>query len=90
MAAVDTDTTKKEIREFIVEAFLFGDESEPFADDDSFMQNGVIDSTGVLEIVAFLEEKFAVRVADEEMIPDNLDSLDKLAAYVQRKKQKKH
>ncbi len=87
MATVDTDTTRKELREFIVEAFLFGDESDPFEDGDSFMQKGVIDSTGVLELVSFLEENYGVTVDDEEMIPDNLDSLDNLVAFVQRKKQ---
>lgn len=87
MATVDTDTTRKELREFIVEAFLFGDESDPFEDGDSFMQKGVIDSTGVLELVSFLEENYGVTVDDEEMIPDNLDSLNNLVAFVQRKKQ---
>ena len=87
MATVDTVTTKKELREFIVEAFLFGDESDPFEDGDSFMQKGVIDSTGVLELVAYLEENYGVTVADEEMIPDNLDSLNNLVAFIQKKKQ---
>ena len=87
MTTVDTDATRKEIREFIVEAFLFGDESEPFADGDSFMAKGVIDSTGVLELVAFLEENYGVTVDDEEMIPANLDSLDNLVGYIQKKKQ---
>ena len=86
MATVDTVTTKKELREFIVEAFLFGDESDPFEDGDSFMQKGVIDSTGVLELVAYLEENYGVTVADEEMIPDNLDSLNNLVAFINKKK----
>ena len=89
MPTVDTDTTRKEIREFIVEAFLFGDESEPFEDGDSFMQQGVIDSTGVLEVVSFLEENYSIKVDDEEMIPNNLDSLNNLVAFIQKKKQKK-
>jgi acyl carrier protein len=86
MTTVDTDTTKKELREFIIEAFLFGDESEPFEDGDSFMQKGVIDSTGVLELVAFLEENYGVTVEDEEMLPANLDSLNNLVAFVEKKK----
>ena len=85
MATIDMDTTRKALREFIVEAFLFGDESEPFEDSDSFMQKGVIDSTGVLELVAFLEENYGVTVDDEEMIPANLDSLDNLAAFIQKR-----
>lgn len=86
MASTDISTTKKELREFVLEAFLFGDESETFGDSDSFMEKGIIDSTGVLELVSFLEEKYAVRVDDEEMIPTNLDSIDNLASFIERKK----
>lgn len=86
MNATDLDTTKKEIRAFIVEVFMFGDESEAFEDSDSFMTKGIIDSTGVLELVAFLEEKYEVMVDDEEMVPTNLDSIDYLAAFIQKKK----
>ncbi len=86
MASTDQDTTKKELREFILEAFLFGDESELFEDGDSFMAKGIIDSTGVLELVSFLEEKYGVTVDDEEMVPANLDSLDNLATFIARKK----
>ena len=56
METTDTQTMKQEIRQFIIEAFLFGDESDPFEDSDSFMQKGIIDSTGVLELISFLEE----------------------------------
>ena len=86
MTATNLEETKKELREFILEAFLFGDDSEPFEDADSFMRKGIIDSTGVLELVSFLEEQFGVKVEDEEMIPDNLDSLNNLAAFIERKK----
>ena len=86
MATVDIDTTKKELREFILEAFLFGDESEVFDDGDSFMAKGIVDSTGVLELVAFLEEQFGVTVDDEEMVPANLDSIDNLAEFIRKKK----
>lgn len=87
MSMTGIDTTKKELREFILETFLFGDESEAFEDGDSFMTRGIIDSTGVLELVAFLEENYNVTVDDEEMIPANLDSIDNLAAFIQRKKE---
>ena len=87
MATVDIDAIRIEIRRFIVETFLFGDESDPFEDGDSFMQKGMIDSTGVLELVSFIEGNYGVTVDDEEMIPDNLDSLDNLVAFIQRKKQ---
>ena len=86
MNVTDSKTIKKQIRDFIVEVFMFGDESEAFEDSDSFMNKGIIDSTGVLELVAFLEEKFGVMVGDEEMVPTNLDSIDNLAAFIQKKK----
>jgi acyl carrier protein len=82
---VQQDSLRKEIREFIVETFLFGDESEKFEDNDSFMQKGIIDSTGVLELTSFLEEKYGVKVEDEELIPANLDSIDNLIGFISRK-----
>ena len=86
METTDTQTMKQEIRQFIIEAFLFGDESDPFEDSDSFMQKGIIDSTGVLELISFLEEKYGVTVDDEERIPENLDSIDNLVKFLGRKK----
>jgi acyl carrier protein len=79
----------KELRAFIVENFLFGDESAPFAfsDDDSFQERGIVDSTGILELVCHLQERYAVDVADDELVPDNLDSLTKVARFVERKRQ---
>jgi acyl carrier protein len=79
----------RELRAFIVENFLFGDESAPFAfsDDDSFQERGVVDSTGILELVCHLQEKYAIEIADDELVPDNLDSLSKVAHFVQRKRQ---
>jgi acyl carrier protein len=85
MATIDLDTTRKELKAFILETFLFGDDSNSFGYADSFMEKGIIDSTGVLELVAFLEQNYGITVGDEEMIPANLDSVDNLAAYVQRK-----
>jgi len=77
---------KNKIREFIKNNFLLGKDSG-MQDDDSFLEKGVIDSTGVLELVSFIEETFGFRVEDEELVPDNLDSLNKVTAYVQRKKE---
>ena len=76
-----------ELRKFITDNFLFGEESDPFAftDQDSFQERGIVDSTGVLELVCHLQERYAITVADEELIPDNLDSLAKVAQFVQRK-----
>jgi acyl carrier protein len=75
-----------EIRDFIVATFLFGQGGDEIADADSLLDKGVIDSTGVLELVNFVGEKYGIRVADEELIADNFDSIDKLAAFVQRKR----
>jgi acyl carrier protein len=72
------------IREFIIDNFLFG-EAGDLKNEVSLLDEGVIDSTGILELVAFLEEQFKIRIEDEEMIPENLDSIDHIAAFVERK-----
>ena len=69
------------IREFVVGNFLFGEEGK-LGDDTSFLESGIIDSTGLLELVGFLEERFGIRVADEELVPENLDSLSNISAYL--------
>jgi acyl carrier protein len=77
---------EKEIRDFIVENFLFGNREKLPADDDSFLQKGLIDSTGILEVVNFIEEKFGIRVEDDELLPENLDSVRSLAGFIARKR----
>jgi acyl carrier protein len=72
------------VREFVVENFLFGD-GEALKDDTSFMEEGVIDSTGILELVFFLEETFGFSVEDDELVPDNMDCLQNIARYIDRK-----
>lgn len=76
---------KEKIKAFVVNNFLLGVGSNTLNDNDSFLEKGIIDSTGVLELVSFIEETFNFRVEDEELIPDNLDSLDKLTSYIRRK-----
>ena len=76
---------KTELRKFIVENFMFGQENQEFSDEASMLENGLIDSTGVLELVAFVEEKYGISVADEELVPTNFDSVDNLAEYVRKK-----
>ncbi|MBN1351390.1 acyl carrier protein [candidate division KSB1 bacterium] len=71
-----------EFRQFISENFIV---SRQINDEDSLLDNGIIDSTGVLELVSFIEERFGVAVEDEEMVPENLDSIKQLKAFVQRK-----
>ena len=75
---------KDKIRQFIVEDFLFGDDNG-LKDDTSFLDEGIIDSTGILELVSFLEEEFSISVEDEELIPENLDSITNVVAYLERK-----
>jgi acyl carrier protein len=72
------------VREFIVENFLFGD-GEKLKDDTSFMEEGIIDSTGILELVFFLEETFGFSVEDDELVPDNMDSLQNISRFIDRK-----
>lgn len=74
----------KELRVFIYQNFLLGQDFV-LGDSDSFLENGVIDSMGVLELVAFLQERYGITVENEELIPNNLDTLERLTAYVTRK-----
>jgi acyl carrier protein len=72
---------KSELRTFIVENFLYGQDNG-LGDDVSFLQKGLMDSTGILELVSFIEEKYGISIDDEELIPDNFDSLNKLSAFI--------
>jgi acyl carrier protein len=74
--------TRLIIRKFIRENFLKENRYKNFHDGICFIDGGIIDSVGVLELVAFIEETFGFRVEDEELIPENLDSIDKLVTYV--------
>lgn len=72
-----------QIRTHIAENFVIGDASQ-LGVNDSFLDKGIIDSTGILEIVLFLEEQFGIKVADNEMLPENLDSIANIVRYVER------
>ena len=73
-----------EIRDFVVTNFLFG-KGDELRDDESLLENGVIDSTGVLELVSYLQERFDMRIEDDEIVPANLDSIRNLVQFVSRK-----
>jgi acyl carrier protein len=75
----------KRVRAFIEENFLFRADVSDLADTDSLLENGVMDSTGILELVAFLESDFSMQMSDAEIVPDNLDSIASIAGYVERK-----
>jgi acyl carrier protein len=73
------------VRRFIGENFLFREDVQSIRDDDSFMDAGIIDSTGVLELVFFLEATYGIEVGDEEIVPENIDSIGAIVRYVQGK-----
>jgi acyl carrier protein len=81
------DTYKAEVKAFIVNNFLFGQEGSGITDAQSFLESGVIDSTGLLELVSFVEQQYGISVGDREMVPENLDSLENISQFVARKLQ---
>ena len=76
---------KQGVREYIINNFLFGDEDNSFNDDDSFMENSILDSTGILDIILFIEEKYGIKIEDNEILPENLDSLNNLEKFIKTK-----
>jgi acyl carrier protein len=77
-------TVQQRVRQFIIENFYVSDPSE-LADDASLIAGGWVDSTGMLELISFLEAEYGIRIADTEMIPENLDGIRRIAAFVGRK-----
>jgi acyl carrier protein len=73
------------VRDFVTTNFYVPD-AAALRDDASLLDTGVIDSTGVLEVIAFVEREFGIQVADDEIVPENLDSIERLASYVHRKR----
>ena len=78
----------QELRTFVIDNFLFGDASGRFSftNDDSFQERGIVDSTGILELVCHLQDHYGIVIADAELVPDNLDSVSKVARFVDRKR----
>lgn len=77
-------TLRDQIRNFILQNFIL-ERPEDLVDDESMLNKGIIDSTGVLELVAFIESTFEIKVEDEELIPENLESINNIASYLERK-----
>lgn len=73
------------IRGYILENFLFTDDQSALSNSDSFLEKGLVDSTGILEIITFIEDDFDLSIEDEEMIPENLDSVDNIIAFITKK-----
>lgn len=80
-------SVEEKIRNFILDNFIFSDEENALANNESFLDKGVLDSTGILEVIFFLEEEFNIKVNDDELVPENLDSVDNITAFVNRKTQ---
>ena len=78
--------TREEIKNYIAETFLFSDDGFNMSDDVSFLDEGIIDSMGVLELIMFVEETFGISVEDDDIKPENFDSVNKLYEYIHRKK----
>ena len=79
-------TIEKKLRSYILDNFLFTDDESALKSSDSFLDKGIIDSTGIMEVIFFLEEEYGVKVEDDEMVPENLDSVDNLVSYIEKKK----
>ncbi len=73
------------LRAYILETFLFTEEDDAFSNDDSFLEKGIIDSTGILEVIEYIGDEFGVSAEDDELVPENLDSVNNLAVFIQRK-----
>ena len=82
----DIETIAGDVKRFVVENFLFG-QAQELADTQSFLDAALIDSTGVLELVGFIEQRYRITVEDRELVPDNLDSIENVTQFVRRKLQ---
>lgn len=80
------DDLRERVQKFILESYLFTSDPNALKLDDSLLGRGIVDSTGMLEIIMFIEEQFGVAVKDEEMIPENLDSVGRIVAFVESKR----
>ncbi len=76
---------RQRVRQFILTNYLFTDDEQKLADGSSLMESGTMDSTGILELIMFLEESFGIKVADDEMVPANLDSVVNVVGFIERK-----
>ena len=81
-------STRNEVKSFILKNYLFTEDDAALADGDSLMQKGVVDSTGILELIMHVEDTYGIKVLDEEMVPQNLDSVTAITAFVERKRGK--
>jgi acyl carrier protein len=76
---------KEKIRRYMISNFLFGDEAKMIANNISFLESGIIDSTGILEVIQFIEEHYNIEIGQDDLVPENLDSIDNIVVFIQRK-----
>ncbi|MFO1370773.1 MAG: acyl carrier protein [Marinagarivorans sp.] len=79
------NSAREQLRQFILNNYLFTDEQSALADDASFLDNGILDSMGILELIDFLDETFSVKVAGDELVPENLDSINSVLKFLASK-----
>jgi acyl carrier protein len=82
---LEQEAIKAQVRQYVAANFMMGANVAELRDDDSFMGQNVIDSAGILELIAYLEQTYGIKVLEDDMIPDNLDSLNGVGRYLQRK-----
>lgn len=75
----------REVRTFVVDNFLFGEENELFSNQDSFLDKGLIDSMGILTLVEFVKDKYSIAIQDEELVPEHFDSVERISSFIQQK-----
>jgi acyl carrier protein len=78
-------STEAKLRTYILENYLFSDDQSELDNGDSFMGKGILDSTGIMEVIFYLEDEFGIQVEDEEMVPENLDSINNLLVFLESK-----
>lgn len=80
--ALDMNSITLEVRDYISRNFLFSDKGFQYSDDASFLEEGIIDSLGIIELVAFVEKTFNLSIADHELLPSNFDSVSRLSSFI--------
>lgn len=84
---MNKDSIRQQLRSFILENYLFTDDQSALDDDSSFLDGGILDSMGILELIDYLDESFSIKVEGDELVPDNLDSINNLMAFIGSKLQ---
>ncbi len=76
---------ERDIREFVINNFLFGESEDSLSNSDSFLEKGLIDSMGILTLVEFVRDEYKICIEEEELIPENWDSVERIARYIEKK-----